>query len=92
MPDLLVRDLSAALKRQLEERARKSGRSLSAEAKLLLQDALLPQPSAVEGNLWFRIRQQLPEDCRLEGDLVPHRDFGDRPPPNFDDLDFHDPD
>jgi hypothetical protein len=40
MADLLIRDVDARLKRKLEESARKNRRSLSDEAKLLLQRAL----------------------------------------------------
>jgi|307.fasta_scaffold311488_2 plasmid stability protein len=40
MADLLIRDIEPGLKERLEESARKSNRSLSDEAKLLLQRAL----------------------------------------------------
>ena len=40
MADLLIRHIEARLKRRLEESARKNKRSLSEEAKLLLQRAL----------------------------------------------------
>ena len=40
MPDVLIRNIDPQLKRQLEERARKNNRSLSAEAKALIQRAL----------------------------------------------------
>ena len=40
MADLLIRDIEAQLKRRLEESARRNNRSLSDEAKLLLQRAL----------------------------------------------------
>jgi plasmid stability protein len=40
MPDLLIRKIPPQLKRQIEENARKHNRSLSEEAKLLIQRAL----------------------------------------------------
>lgn len=45
MPDLLIRGLEPELKRQIEERARSHGRSLSGEAKFLLRKGLsVPEP------------------------------------------------
>ncbi len=40
MSDLLIRKVTQRMKRQLEERARMHGRSLSEEAKALLAEAL----------------------------------------------------
>ncbi len=40
MPDLLIRDISAELKRQIESRARKSEMSLSDAAKSLIETGL----------------------------------------------------
>ena len=40
MSDLLIRGIDAALKERLEESAQKNNRSLSEEAKLLIQRAL----------------------------------------------------
>lgn len=40
MSDLLIRNLDPELKRRLEEQARRDGRSLSEEAKLLLNRGL----------------------------------------------------
>lgn len=40
MTDLLVRDVGDSLKERLAERARAAGRSQSAEARALLEDAL----------------------------------------------------
>ncbi len=40
MPDLLIRNIEPQLKREIEENARKNNRSLSEEAKLLIQRAL----------------------------------------------------
>jgi plasmid stability protein len=40
MSDLLIRNIDSKLKRRLEARARRSGRSLSEEAKTLISKAL----------------------------------------------------
>jgi plasmid stability protein len=40
MSDLLIRNMPARLKRQIKERARAHGRSMSEEAKLLITKAL----------------------------------------------------
>ena len=40
MPDLLIRDISVELKRQIERRARKSAMSLSDAAKRLIEAGL----------------------------------------------------
>jgi len=47
MPDLLIRDIDAELKRQIEERANAHRRSLSEEAKSLIRKGLTGQ----EGDL-----------------------------------------
>lgn len=43
MPDLLIRKLDPDLKRMLEQRAKKSGKSLSDEVKALLNHVLAEQ-------------------------------------------------
>jgi plasmid stability protein len=48
MSDLLIRNITLHLKRQIAERARARGHSLSEEAKELLQQALL-QPAERRG-------------------------------------------
>lgn len=47
MSDLLIRDLDDEVKRRLNRQARRNGRSLSAEAQAILQQALMrdiPEP------------------------------------------------
>ena len=46
MSDLLVRNIDPKLKRRLEARARRSGRSLSEEAKTLIRRALAETEAA----------------------------------------------
>ena len=42
MAELLIRDLEDETLRRLEERARQAGRSLQAEAQLILEQAAMP--------------------------------------------------
>jgi plasmid stability protein len=67
MADLLIRDIDVALKRRLEELARKHGRSLSEEAKLLIRRAVAEAPSEV--GLGTRLFSMLPDEFRGD-DLV----------------------
>ena len=87
MSDLLVRDLPDGFKRQLAERARKNGHSLSREALLLMQRALAADLTAPqEGKplgLGTRLANLLPPDCRIDASFLPSRDEPDREPPDF---------
>ena len=81
MSDLLIRNVPARMKGQLQKRARASGRSLSEEAKLLLHKALsLPEPRRNMAE-WMRSLVR-PED---RGDDLMFEYRGDFPkPPDFD--------
>jgi plasmid stability protein len=80
MADLLIRDIEVPLKRRLEESARKNNRSLSDEAKLLLQRALA---SEIDDRKLGTLMSQLlaPEDRRddfvfeIGGDVSRPPDF-----------------
>jgi len=80
MADLLIRDIEMPLKRRLEESARKNNRSLSDEAKLLLQRALA---SEIDDRKLGTLMSQLlaPEDRRddfafeISGDVSRPPDF-----------------
>jgi antitoxin FitA len=79
MPDLLLRGLDDSIKRRLSARARASGRSLSEEAKAILQLGL----AAPEEKMGFgtRLRQLLGTDF---ADLdLPERSHDGRPVPDF---------
>ena len=81
MPDLLVRDISQELERRIKESARRHKRSLSAEAKALIQRGLVgPEPPEKLGTFLF----SLLEDQYREDDLVFERNDLVRPPPNFE--------
>ena len=67
MSDFLIRGIDPKLKRRLKESASKNNRSLSAEAKLLLQRALSTEPGPRKlGTEMFNLIR--PED--REDDLV----------------------
>jgi len=81
MPDLLIRDIDAELKRQIEERAAARGRSLSEEAKWLIRTGLHQhEPDRKLGTLLSKL--VAPEQG--EDDLVFERPGRARPPPDFE--------
>jgi plasmid stability protein len=51
MSDLLIRNMTSGMKRQIQERARIHRRSLSEEAKLLLHKALATPELELEQNM-----------------------------------------
>jgi plasmid stability protein len=81
MADLLIRDIGEQLKRKIESRARRSRRSLSAEAKILIQRGLAaPAPTEKMGTFLFSL-----VDDRFRGDdLVFKRNDVVSPPPRFE--------
>ncbi|MBR2790722.1 MAG: hypothetical protein IKD70_08970 [Eggerthellaceae bacterium] len=68
MPDLLVRDVSEETKRALAVRAAQNGRSLQAEAKAILTDAV-----ALQRESWFSMMRRAFVDAELDGFAVPER-------------------
>jgi plasmid stability protein len=83
MTDLLIRKIDRKLKNELEKRARANGRSLSDEAKTLLNQAVNPHgpPPGIGMGTWMR--SLLPPEYR--GDDLVFEYKGDFPkPPDFD--------
>jgi plasmid stability protein len=81
MSDLLIRNIDPHLKRQLRERARLHGRSLSEEARTLLKKAL-HEPSTKRG-MGTALAELLPEEFR--GDDYVFEIRGEVPkPPEFE--------
>jgi plasmid stability protein len=81
MADLLIRNIKPQLKRQLAERARKHGQSLSHEAQELIQRGLsVPPPPEKLGTFLF----SLVEDRYRGNDLMFERNDMVSPPPEFD--------
>ena len=81
MSDLLIRKISPQLKRQIKERARTRGRSLSEEAKLLIERGLnAPEEHLKMGTWLFNLVR--PED---RGDDLVFEYRGEFPkPPDFE--------
>jgi plasmid stability protein len=67
MADLLIRNIPRQLKQRLADRARSQGRSLSEEAKLLLEKGMLSPPD--ERKMGTALLELIPEECRGD-DLV----------------------
>ena len=88
MSDILIRDVPAELKRQIEERARAHKHSLSREITALLQRALAQakplESRELEGGLGTELSRLLPKEYRSDDFVQPSRDDPERPPPTFD--------
>ncbi|MBP1841924.1 plasmid stability protein [Rhizobium petrolearium] len=86
MGDLLIRNLDDALKQELQERARESGRSLSEEAIVLLRRSLsTPDEDRRPAGEW--LRGLLGDAMWTEEELAAieaARHEPDREPPKFD--------
>lgn len=81
MSDLLIRKIDPALKRELEKRARANGRSLSDEAKTVLDKAINESNAPKKmGTLMFNL---LPPEHRGD-DLVFEVPDQVRKPPDFE--------
>lgn len=82
MSDLLIRNIKPQLKRQLVERARKHGQSLSEEAQELIQRGLsVPSP---ERDLGAWLYSLLPEQYRGDDLVFEIPDDGVLTPPDFE--------
>jgi plasmid stability protein len=81
MSDLLIRDIDPQLKRQLEQSAEKHSRSLSDEAKALLQKALAAESG--RRKLGTLMSQLLPPESRSD-DYVFEISGAAAPPPDFE--------
>lgn len=77
MTDLLIRSIPAELKRRLQARARRSGRSLSDEAKALLNRGLIEsKPGRPVGSALVELFASVqPVELEIARDEMP------RPPP-----------
>ena len=81
MTNLLIRNIEPVLERRIKENARKNKRSLSAEAKALIQRGLTtPDPPEKMGTYLFSL---LEAEYRGD-DLVFDRNDIPSPPPVFD--------
>ncbi len=83
MSDLLIRNIKPKLKRQLAERAKKHGHSLSVEAQELIQRGLLTSPSP-ERDFGGWLYSLVPEEHRGDDLVFELPDDGELEPPNFE--------
>ena len=78
MSDLLIRNMTPRMKRQIQERARAHRRSLSEEAKLLLHKGLsAPEPAL---NMADWMRSLVPPEHRGDDLVFEYRDNAPKPP------------
>jgi hypothetical protein len=82
MADLLIRNIEPSLKRQLEERARKHGRSLSDEAKTLIRRGVTETDQ--EAGFGTRLFSLLPDEFRSDDLVFERPDDTVEPPPGFE--------
>lgn len=83
MSSITIRKLDADVKNRLRIRAASNGRSMEAEARLILRDALVEKPRGVSDNLAERIRARMAPLGGVDLEL-PTRRISDREPPTFD--------
>jgi hypothetical protein len=82
LSDLLIRNIKPQLKRQLAERARKHGQSLSAEAQELIQRGLsVPSPERDMGAWLYSL---VPAEYRGDDLIFEVPDDGVLTPPDFE--------
>jgi|JRYF01.1.fsa_nt_gb plasmid stability protein len=78
MTDMLIRKVDPKLKREIERRAREHGRSLSDEAKIVLQRGLsVPEPPLKMGTY---LTSLLPDEYRGDDLVFEYRSDIGRPP------------
>lgn len=86
MPDILLRDVPPEMKRQIEDLAHGHKRSISSEAKTLLERGLAqsapPASAKGAGGLGTRLKGLVRAEDWTD-DFMQPRDRGDRAPPDF---------
>jgi hypothetical protein len=82
MVDLLIRNIDPSLKRQLQDRARKHGRSLSDEAKALIRRGLAEGQKEV--GFGTRLFSLLPDEFRSDDFVFERPDDLVEPAPDFE--------
>jgi hypothetical protein len=82
MADLLIRNIDPSLKRQLQERARKHGRSLSDEAKVLIRRGVAGAANDV--GFGTRLFSLLPDEFRSDDFVFEIPNDAVEPPPDFE--------
>ncbi|PPD05210.1 MAG: hypothetical protein CTY30_12190 [Methylocystis sp.] len=86
VPDILLRDVPPEMKRQIEDLAHRHKRSISSQAKVLLERALsqaIPPQRAGAGGLGTRLKGLVSQEDWTD-DFIQPRDQSDRVPPDFE--------
>jgi plasmid stability protein len=87
MADILLRDVPSEMKRQIEDLAHGHKRSISSEAKALLERALAqsvrPKGARGAGGLGTRLKGLVSQEDWTD-DFIQPRDQIDRAPPDFE--------
>ena len=82
MATLTIRNVDAAVKERLRVRAARHGRSMEAEARTILSDAVAAKPDEFEPNLAEAIRRRFAPLGGVDLELPPREEVGE--PPSFD--------
>ncbi|MBM3576967.1 MAG: hypothetical protein FJX40_04720 [Alphaproteobacteria bacterium] len=87
MTDILLRDVPPEMKRQIEDLAHGHKRSISSEAKALLERSLAqsvrPEGARGAGGLGTRLKCLVQQEDWTD-DFIQPRDQSDRAPPDFE--------
>ncbi|MFZ3179671.1 MAG: hypothetical protein WA156_05550 [Methylocystis silviterrae] len=87
MPDILLRDVSPEMKREIEDLAHGHKRSISSQAKVLLERALSqsvrPERARGTGGLGTRLKSLVSQEDWTD-DFIQPRDQSDRAAPDFE--------
>jgi antitoxin FitA len=82
MATLTIRNVDAAVKERLRVRAARHGRSMEAEARTILSEAMASEHDEAEPNLAQAIRRRFAPLGGIDLELPPREDVED--PPSFD--------
>jgi len=82
MATLTIRNVDAAVKERLRVRAARHGRSMEAEARTILSEAVAAERDQTKPNLAEAIRGRFAPLGGVDLELPPREDVGD--PPSFD--------
>jgi plasmid stability protein len=82
MATLTIRNVDAAVKERLRVRAARHGRSMEAEARMIISEAVSGEPGQAEPNLAEAIRRRFAPLGGVDLELLPAEFVGE--PPSFD--------
>jgi antitoxin FitA len=82
MATLTIRNVDAAVKERLRVRAARHGRSMEAEARTILSEAVAAERDPAEPDLAEAIRRRFAPLGGVDLELPPREDVGE--PPSFD--------